>query len=223
MMKSSDFQVVELRRYLMHEGQRENFAAYFDSYFPEAFQQLGAIAFGQFFERHQTSVFTWLRGFRDMDARAVVNGAFYYGPVWKEHKPAVNPLMIDSDNVLLLRPLDANRGVTVLPAVDVVREGHTNRGVVIAQIFAVEDVEAFARDAEPIFASYRDAGVREAGVLATLDAPNNFPQHPIRTDGPFLVWLGIVEDAQAFTPSSSLVATETLFLHPTRRSRLRYI
>jgi len=33
-------------------------------------------------------------------------------------------------------------------------------------------------------------------VLVTLDVPNNFPQLPVRTDGPYLVWLGIVRDTR---------------------------
>ena len=48
LMKSSslltDFQVVEFRRYTIRDGEREHFAQYFESFFPEAFQQLGAIA-----------------------------------------------------------------------------------------------------------------------------------------------------------------------------------
>src|SRR5215470_8771208 len=115
------------------------------------------------------------------------------------------------------------------------------QGIVIAQIFAVKpnSVDAFAQQAEATFASYRAAGAREAGVLITLDAPNNFPQLPVRTDGPYLVWLGIVKDNQAletqFTPlaersSQSLSATgllrgspELVILDPTRRSRLRWL
>ena len=41
----NDFQVIEFRRYIVKEGEREHFAEYFERYFPEAFQQLGAIAF----------------------------------------------------------------------------------------------------------------------------------------------------------------------------------
>jgi hypothetical protein len=32
-----DFQVVEFRRYTVRDGEREHFATYFESYFPEAF------------------------------------------------------------------------------------------------------------------------------------------------------------------------------------------
>jgi len=193
-MHREDFQVIELRRYTIKEGEREHFLRYFESYFPESFQQLGAIALGQFREREHPQIFTWLRGFRTLDARAVVNASFYYGPLWKEHRTRMNDLLLDSDDVLLLTPLTPDRGVVVLPAVDVVNE--SAGGVAVAQIFAVqkESVQAFAKQAEATFAGYRAAGAREAGVLVTLDVPNNFPQLPIRTDGPYMVWLGILKD-----------------------------
>jgi hypothetical protein len=235
-----DFQVIEFRRYTIKEGEREHFAQYFETYFPEAFQQLGAIAFGEFFERNRSS-FTWFRGFHNLDARATVNAAFYYGPVWKEHKATLNNLMTDSDNVLLLRPMAAERGIPVFPAVDPVQETKGAQGIVVAQIFAVKanSVDAFAQDAEATFAGYRAAGVREAGVLVTLDVPNNFPQLPIRTDGPYLVWLGIIKNDEVlktrFNPlaersSQSLFATgllrgapELVIMDPASRSRLRWL
>jgi hypothetical protein len=236
-----DFQVIEFRRYTVKEGERERFAEYFESYFPEAFQQMGAMAFGQFFERKNPVGFTWMRGFKNTYARAVINAGFYYGPLWREHAFTMNSLMVDSNNVLLLRPLNPERGVTVLPSVDPVTERKGAQGVVVAQIFAVKanSVDAFAQEAEAAFSGYRAAGAREAGVLVTLDAPNNFPQLPVRTDGPYLVWLGIVKDNQSletqFTPlaersSKSLSATgllrgapELVILDPTRRSRLRWL
>ena len=58
----SSFQVIEFRRYTIKEGQRENFIRYFEAYFPEAFEQLGALALGQFRDRGNPSSFVWLRG-----------------------------------------------------------------------------------------------------------------------------------------------------------------
>jgi hypothetical protein len=236
-----DFQVIEFRRYTIKQGEREHFAQYFESYFPEAFQQMGAIAFGQFFERKNPVGFTWMRGFKNTDARAIINAGFYYGPLWREHAPTMNSLMVDSDNVLLLRPLTPAHGVLVLPAVDPIKEVNGAQGIVIAQIFAIKpnSVDAFARQAEETFASYRSAGAREAGVLVTLDVPNNFPQLPVRTDGPYLVWLGIVKDnktlemrftslakrsTQSLSSTGLLRSTpELVILDPTRRSRLRWL
>ncbi len=240
-MNHGDYPVIEFRRYTIKEGEREHFAKRFESYFPEAIQQTGAIVAGEFLERANRSMFAWIRGFHDMDDRARLNAALYYGPVWKEHRSAMNDLLVDSDNVLLLHPVDSQRSVVILPAVDPVKETSGAQGVVIAQIFALKPsgVEAFSHQAESIFASYRAAGAREAGVLVTLDARNNFPQLPIRTDGPYLVWLGILKDNQTFEDrfhplaeqaSQSLSANgllrgrpELVVLDPAPRSRMRWL
>jgi hypothetical protein len=52
----SDFQAIEFRRYTSKEGERKHFAQYFESYFPEAMEQTGAIAAGSFFERKNQTV-----------------------------------------------------------------------------------------------------------------------------------------------------------------------
>ena len=142
---------------------------------------------------------------------------------------------------MLLRPLHPDQGITVLPAVDPVIEDHGAHGVVVAQIFTVKkgSEETFAKLAEAAFSAYRIEGVHPAGVLVTLDVPNNFPQLPIRTDGPFLVWLGVVRDdavvdrqlAPRLTAAEqSLFATgllrnapERVVMDPTPRSRLRWL
>jgi hypothetical protein len=237
----TDFQVIELRRYTVRDGARKNFAQYFEAYFPEAIEQTGAILAGSFFERNHPNGFTWIRGFHTVEARAIDDAMFYYGPVWREHRKTMNDLLTDSDNVLLLRPLSLEREVTILPAVDPVAEPNGAHGIVVAVICPIKanSVEAFAKQAESTFASYRAAGAREVGVLITLDAANNFPQLPIRTDGPYLVWLGLLRDNETMerelTPVvensvPSLTATgllrsapEFVVLDPTPRSRLRWL
>jgi hypothetical protein len=237
----NDFQVVELRRYTVSDGERKHFATYFDTYFPEAFEQLGSMVFGQFYDRTGPTRFTWLRGFKDINARAVVNAAFYYGPVWREHRKTLNAILPDSDNVLLLRPLLPDTGVDVLPAVNPVTEEDGAHGIVVAEIFAVNkgSEETFARQAQTALAQVHGTGVRPAGILVTLDVTNNFPQLPVRTDGPFLVSLSLVQDEatleKTFAPRMDKVvrtltdsrmlrgAPERLVLDPTPRSRLRWL
>ena len=63
----NNYQVVELRRYDIAPGQRDRFVRYFDAYFPEAFEQLDCMVFGQFEDRAAPTKFVWLRGYRDMD------------------------------------------------------------------------------------------------------------------------------------------------------------
>lgn len=234
-----DFPVVELRRYTVAPGQRARFASWFDAYFPEAFEQLGAMVFGQFLERDDPDHFLWLRGYHDINARPIVNSAFYYGPLWKEHRTKVNAILPDSDNVLLLQPLPGH-GIPVLPAMDPVDELRGAAGIVVAQLFPVAaGSEAdFAADVGRDFARYRIDGVRPAGVLATLDVPNNFPQLPVREDGPWLVWLGIARDEAALRDLQAAMAAvgrelaaggglrgepETIVMDPSPRSRLRWL
>src|SRR6266480_2429720 len=236
----SNFQVIEFRRYTIKEGQRENFIRYFETYFPESFEQLGALAFGQFRERGNTSGFVWLRGFHSRFDRPVANAAFYFGPLWREHSLKMNSLMKDSDNVLLLRPLAPDTEVTVLPAVDPVTEKNGAMGITVAQILSLKNQpdEILSAKLRRTFSSYRLPGVRETGILVTLDAPNNFPQLPVRNDGPFLVWLGILRDEESlkrrFTAAAQRIGDtlasekllrdtpELLVLEPTPRSRLRW-
>ena len=235
-----DFQVVEFRRYTVAPGEREHFTRYFDTYFPEAFEQLGAMVFGQFHERADANHFTWLRGFKDINARPIVNAAFYDGPLWKEHRVKVNAILPDSDNVMLLRPARVDSGVTVLPAVDPVTEPDGAHGIVVAQVFPVDKggEDAFAARAGSEFAHYATPGVHPVGVLVSLDVPNNFPQLPIRSDGPWVVGLGVVRDERALhdleaamvRSEKALAATgllrgaaERIVMDPTPRSRLRWL
>src|SRR5207237_5451264 len=132
-------------------------------------------------------------------------------------------------------------GIPVLPSVDPIKERNAAQGVLVAQIFGVKPntVDAFAQQAEATFASYRAAGAREAGVLVTLDATNNFPQLPVRTDGPFMVWLGTLENDRILEQGFNALAEqsggklfrtgllrnkpEIVILDPTHRSRLRWL
>jgi hypothetical protein len=237
---AKEFPVVEIRRYEITPGERERFALYFDAYVPEAFEQIGFVALGQFRERRHETGFTWMRGFPSYDARAEMTSEFYGGPLWRELAAKFNDRLVDVGNVLLLRPLAPGRGIAALPVVDAAAGGETPPGVVALQIFSPRpgELDATARQAEEAFTAYRAAGAREAGVLVSLEAANNYPRLPIREDGPFLVWVGVVKDDATFdTQLAPLVerwaATlsaqghlrslpELVVLDPTRRSRLRW-
>jgi len=236
-----DYSIVELRRYAIKSGERNNFAEYFQSYFPEAFQQLSVIVFGTFFERRKPERFTWIRGFHDHFHRGSANSAFYYGPVWREHRARMNDRIEDSDNVIQLTPVDPSRPIPVLPAVDPVTDKPQTRGTVVAVIFPVkaDEVTRPLESFGPLFAEYRAAGFVEVSVLQTIDAPNTFPQLPIRSDGPFVVWLGIAPSSTESESRAPFVfetgstedpilaklrgQPEVIVLDPTPRSRLRWL
>src|SRR4249920_4096345 len=106
--------VVELRQYTLRPGSRDGFLDLFDREFIESQEVLGSWVVGQFRDLDDPDRVVWLRGFRDMPTRAEALTAFYGGPVWQAHREAANACIIDSDNVLLLRP--ANGGSLALGA-----------------------------------------------------------------------------------------------------------
>src|SRR5438552_4295745 len=96
--------IVELRQYSLHPGKRDVLIDLFDSEFIESQEALGMRVIGQFRDLDDPDRFVWLRGFGDRSSRAQGLQGFYGGPVWMQHRDAANATMIDSDNVLLLRP-----------------------------------------------------------------------------------------------------------------------
>jgi hypothetical protein len=231
-----EYPVLELRRYTTTPGDAPRFASYFDAYFPQAFQQLGAMVFGQFVERDRPDGFLWIRGYHELAARPIVNSAFYFGPVWKEHRTRINAILPDSDNVLQLTPLN---GIAPLPMVDPVDEAGTPRGIAVIQLLPVRIADdATAARTRELVARYEGDGVRPQGLLVSLDQPNNFPQLPVRTDGPWMAWVGVVRDDAALARlrtaakagEASLRSTDSLrgdaeflVLDPTPLSRMRWL
>src|SRR5262249_32359429 len=96
--------VVELRQYTLKPQQRDVLINLFDHEFVESQEAAGMTVMGQFRDRGNSDRFVWLRGFPDMDRRHESLAAFYDGPVWAAHRTEANSTMLDSDNVLLLKP-----------------------------------------------------------------------------------------------------------------------
>src|SRR5512143_2637487 len=105
--------VLELRQYTLHPGRRETLIELFDREFVDPQETEGMRVIGQFRDLDAPDRFVWLRGFPDLATRAARLGAFYGGPVWQAHREAANATMIDSDDVLLLRPVDDAAGFLV--------------------------------------------------------------------------------------------------------------
>jgi hypothetical protein len=89
----------------LHPGARQTLIELFEREFVETQEAVGNRVLGTFCDDDDPHCFVWLRGFVDMQSRLDALRAFYEGPVWARHKDAANATMIDSDNVLLLRPL----------------------------------------------------------------------------------------------------------------------
>jgi hypothetical protein len=99
--------VVELRQYTLQPGARDTLVRIFEAELVESQEELGIVLGGRYEDLDDPDRFVWMRGFASMQSRREALQAFYFGSqAWKTHGPAANATMIDSDDVLLLRPND---------------------------------------------------------------------------------------------------------------------
>jgi hypothetical protein len=229
--------VVELRRYALHPGERETLIELFDRELVEPQEAVGIRVLGQFRDLDDPDSFVWLRAFKDMTARRDALAAFYGGPVWRAHRGAANATMIDSDNVLLLRPAEPASGI----ALDSRRRPPPGAatappGMIAATICSLRPSNAaafpklFEHEFEP---ALRAAGADVIAAFSTEHSPNTFPALPVREGEEVFVWLSRFADQSAhgdhlarLDPTATLAdhlarAPETLRLTPTSRSLLR--
>jgi quinol monooxygenase YgiN len=157
--------IVELRQYTLHPGTRDVLIELFDRALAEGQEAVGIRLIGWFRDLDDPDRFVWLRSFRDMPDRARALKAFYGGPVWAEHREAANATMVDSENVLLLRPARGDSGISLeIGEAPIVVSIHHFRGPVHED--AVERLE-------------RELGPAGA-TLVTEESKNNFPPLPVR-------------------------------------------
>lgn len=228
--------VYELRNYLLHPGQRDVLIDLFERKFIESQEALGSCAAGTFRDLDDPDRFVWIRSFADFPARYAALDAFYTGPVWQTHRGAANATIIDSDNVLLLRPrsgelpCDATArppiGATAIPA-----------SVIVATSYFLppggeDEFAAFFDDA--IARRVRDAGGDLLAALASEHRENNYPRLPLRENvNAFVSITRFASLAEQTAGARALGAigrdierrvvqtTQTLRLQPTARSLLR--
>jgi quinol monooxygenase YgiN len=236
--------IVELRQYTLHPGRRDELIELFDREFVETQEAVGIQVIGQFRDLDDPDRFVWLRGFNDMPARAQSLHAFYGGPVWKTHRDAANATMIDSDNVLLLRPAHPTSGFSLKNGES--RASDSN----IASIGSVSaTIHYFHKEVTSDFITYFENKIKptltEAGAVilayfVTEDSANNFPALPVRENENVFVWFAGFPDRATYEKHIAALANskvwndeilqlltqqqarapDQLRLSPTRRSRL---
>jgi hypothetical protein len=232
--------ILELRRYTLKPGRRDDLIDLFDREFVETQEAVGMTVVGQFRDLDRPDRFVWLRGFPDMSTRQRALEAFYGGPVWKAHREAANDTMIDSDDVLLLRPALPDSGLRLdeRPAAGAAPAGAVAVGVLYLD--APADAALLDRFDQGLRPALTEAGATVRGVFVTEAATNTFPALPVREGEPVLVWIASFADGEARDRSFAALtgtppwrdglaalssrfthAPETLRLSPTARSRLR--
>ncbi len=201
-MSPAEDGVVELRQYTLHARRRDELITLFEREFIETQEAVGMRVIGQFHDLDNPDRFVWLRGFRDMASRAAALAAFYGGPAWQAHREAANATMIDSDNVLLLRPAWPGAGIDMRRRTRAAVASRAQpAGLLDASIFALRhaappELLQFCRDVmSPLLAR---AGAQRQGWYVTEPTPNNFPRLPVREGQTVLAGFALFTDATAF-------------------------
>lgn len=202
--------ILELRQYTLHPGQRDVLISLFETEFVETQEAVGMRVVGQFRDLDDPDRFVWIRGFRDMSSRAEALDTFYgRGPVWKQHREAANATMIDSDDVLLLKPVDDRSG---FPMPGFAEDGSIPEGgrppvnttelpasLIAATIYHRIDspddefVRFFDESVRPVMA---DTGAEPLARLQTETSENTYPALPVRTGVNVFVWFARFTDQQ---------------------------
>jgi hypothetical protein len=225
-MHQTDFvnQLVELRQYLLHPGQRDTLIELFDREFVVTQEAVGIQVLGQFRDPVRPDHFVWLRGFHDLDSRHVALTRFYGGSVWAAHRDAANATMIDSDNVMLLRPATSSDALPVLQRKGVCTQARVGLVLIVVEQVDTIDAGAIAAFRSEIATDLEHSGFQPLGLYATEPSPNTFTRLPVRTE-PSLVWIGSCEtndvaEARKATEAISRPRRERHVLIPTTHSLL---
>lgn len=209
--------IFEFRDYTLQPGQRETLIALFEREFIEPQETLGAHVRAIFRDLDRPDHFVWIRSFADAQSRFSALDGFYTGPVWQAHRTAANATIIDSDNVMQLRPVSGTLDIAA---------GSTETHFVATAYALAPDAERdfialYKRDIVPFLG--------EGAPFATFitdHAPNAYPRLPVRENE--TVFLSL---ARASAPSHAAVTDklggllltppEVRRLQPTARSPLR--
>ena len=235
-MSITNESVVELRQYALKPGATDTLVEVFEREFVESQEELGMAIGGLFIDRDDPDRFVWMRGFASMEARLEGLSAFYGGPVWKQHGPAANATMVDSDDVLLLRPTEPPH--PPLPAAPRTPSGSlaTRDEWVVVTAWLHEPGRGtcawLSESVQPLLAEALDTNV---ACWRTEPAENTFPALPVRPDHAF-VWTATFGDHASYATALAAldrhprwpsimsdldhrgVLAETLRLRPTARS-----
>jgi len=194
--------IIELRQYTLHPGQRETLIELFEREFITPQQDAGMTLLGQFRDLDDADRFVWLRGFASMPQRAQALGDFYGGEAWKRHRDAANATMVDSDNVLLLKPAS--------PGAITARTGlHVITTWPLAE---AADKELLALFDETVMPLWRDAGAEWLATLVTEPGPNTFPRLPVREGENVIVAWTRFDDGAAHTRFQATLAQSIAWL-----------
>lgn len=219
-----EFGVIELRRYVLRPGMREQLISLFEREFIETQEECGMVPIGHYRDLDDPNSFVWLRGFENMNVRRQALEAFYvHSEAWRSNRDAANATMLDSDDVLLLKNARPDSGFDLR---DLARDtAGADAAHVVASIHMLDAPagEHFVETLEERLLPQLRRHADRVAYFITDDSPNDFPRLPVREGEWAVVIVGRCPNVSALEEWSRIAdhPWETLRLAPAERSLFR--
>lgn len=163
--------VIELRNYLLKPDVRDEFIRYFKDHFIDSQKSAGASIPGMFTIKNEPDRFFWIRGFDSMEQRSKFLPAFYGGEVWDKFGPVANDMMLEWQNVYLLKPLS-----------DKAAAFSKTQGIYVVDLYRLVDheleslIQLFNKEWIPL---YCQENITDITLWVSEMDTNNFPRLPV--------------------------------------------
>lgn len=199
-----DITVLEIRNYLLKPNLADTFSDYFHSKFAAPMNELGGYTLGEFKIAAANDRFVWFRGFKNMKTRVQFLNDFYInGAVWKEHGKEANEMMLNSDNVYLLKPLHKNVNLK------------TNKSYTVVDFYicnnTIENViQLFENEYIPFLKSIN---VTDISFWVSEMSQNDFPRLPVFQDKNLLVSITHYQDKEEYEAKQKAIDTKPFTLN----------
>jgi len=188
---------------------RDTLIDLFDREFIESQEALGMNVMGQFRDLDDANRFVWFRGFPDMFSRAQALKSFYTGPVWKAHREAANSTMVDSDNVLLLRPAHPKSGFLLGKRPPPGAANEIPKSIVVGTICYFDALvgDRFVKWFENVVMPHLSHhGVSLLAYFVTESSTNNYPALPVREGENVFLWFSLFRDQKTYEDRMTALA-----------------
>ncbi|MDQ3063814.1 MAG: hypothetical protein M3R14_13280 [Acidobacteriota bacterium] len=221
---NKNMKVLELRNYLLKPKAREKFIEYFENHFIDSQNMSGGYVLGQFRIKGKDDRFLWMRGFEDMQSRlAFLRGFYEEGEVWKKFGTGANEMILESDNVYLLKPLNNE----TFNSDDFAKE----KGIVMIDFYFANDnqLDKLAGFFQTDYVSFLK---NKPTLWISEMTENDFPRLPVIQDRNLLVAITTFKDGSDYQSQLNLSAElknrmlgflarkSSLIIYPTEKSLL---
>lgn len=188
--------VIELRNYIVKTGSRDAFIHYFEEHLILPQEELKGYPLGQYRVKGYEDNFFWIRGFESMQTRSAFLPSFYYGSVWKQHRNAANGMLVNNDNVHLLRPLAWQQDSLVPVATVSSSVLQPKNRIMVIDLYTSNSkrdqlMKVFAKDYLPLM---EQCGIKDFSLWISETKENDFPQLPVFQDKNIFVCISFFEN-----------------------------